>query len=80
MQSRSVGFGQEKSTMLGRRSYDKKASNLGVVLGEKHNRCMMVPAKTNMIAEAIERKANNWYIAAFMFHSLSVCFVCVCWF
>ncbi|KAJ8425044.1 hypothetical protein Cgig2_006504 [Carnegiea gigantea] len=73
MKNKFVGFEQKKSAMLGRRSYNKKASNLGDVLGERHNRCVMVPAKVNMTTEAIERREHNWCITGFMFHSLPVC-------
>ena len=75
MKNKFVGFEQEKSAMLGRRSYDKKALNLGDVLGDRHDRCVMVPAKVNMIAEAIERRENNWCLTGFMFHSLPVCLI-----
>ncbi|KMT13794.1 hypothetical protein BVRB_4g081670 [Beta vulgaris subsp. vulgaris] len=44
--------------MVGRQSYDKKSSNSG----EKHNRCVIVPSTTDMIAEAIERKDNKWFV------------------
>lgn len=57
MKNKFQVFGQEKATMVGRQSYDKKSSNSG----EKHNRCVIVPSTTDMIAEAIERKDNKWY-------------------
>ncbi|KAL9248093.1 hypothetical protein vseg_021453 [Gypsophila vaccaria] len=61
---KAVAFVHEKGAILGRRSYDKRSANIGSVSMDKPNRCVIVPSKVDIIAEAIERKDTNWFVRA----------------
>jgi hypothetical protein len=48
---------------MGSRSLD---SGKATVSGRKHNKCIILPANENMVAEALEKRNQNWYSLFFL--------------
>lgn len=42
------------------RNLDREIPTCGSVIGGKHNKCVIFPVKSSMIAESMERSNKNW--------------------
>ncbi|KGN66089.1 root phototropism protein 3 isoform X1 [Cucumis sativus] len=45
-----------------RRNLDREIPTCGSVIGGKHNKCVIFPVKSSMIAESMERSNKNWIV------------------
>ncbi|KAK8527006.1 hypothetical protein V6N12_054234 [Hibiscus sabdariffa] len=48
--------------MMSCREVDEEYPSHGSVLGGKPNRCVIYPPKPSVVAEALERRNNNWFV------------------
>ncbi|GAB4855528.1 hypothetical protein Ancab_024147 [Ancistrocladus abbreviatus] len=51
-----------ENAVMGRRIFDKRTSNRWTVVSERHNRCVVIPVKANIVAECMERKDDSWFV------------------
>ncbi|XP_015875179.3 coleoptile phototropism protein 1 [Ziziphus jujuba] len=45
-----------------RKGFDRESHAKGSVYGGKHNQCVILPGNVSMVAEALERRNQNWFV------------------
>lgn len=59
-----------------RKGFDRESHAKGSVYGGKHNQCVILPGNVSMVAEALERRNQNWYLSVYIFAYLFKCHFC----
>eukprot|EP00257_Ricinus_communis_P013004 XP_015570348.1 coleoptile phototropism protein 1 [Ricinus communis] len=71
MKSKFLSSRQDKATM-GRRCVDGENATGSSVTGAKQNKCILFPAKVSLVAEAFERRNQNWIVHAKVASDLTI--------
>lgn len=58
--------GLDKAITESKSLYRENHAN-GSVCGGKGNECVIFPSNICMVAEALERRNNNWYLSLYMY-------------
>lgn len=67
--------GLDKAITESKSLYRENHAN-GSVCGGKGNECVIFPSNICMVAEALERRNNNWYLSLYVLVYLFKCYFC----